>query len=83
MPADAKNPEELTVQVQVKLGPKGEVEDARLTNRAGIYASDNSYLKVAAERALRAVSKCAPYDFLPEEKYSAWKDMKLNFRPPV
>lgn len=81
MSVDAKNPEDLVVQVRVKLSVDGQVQDAKLTDRAGIYASGDPYLKVAAERALRAVSKCAPYDFLPADKYDTWKDLTLNFRP--
>ena len=81
MSVDAKNPQDLVVQVRVKLSADGQVKDVKLTDRAGIYASGDPYLKVAAERALRAVSKCAPYDFLPADKYSTWKDLTLNFRP--
>jgi len=81
MSVDAKNPQDLVVQVRVKLAVDGRVRDVKLTDRAGIYASGDPYLKVAAERALRAVSKCAPYDFLPADKYSTWKDLTLNFRP--
>lgn len=81
--ADAKNPEELVVRVRVRLNQDGSVRDANLLDKVQINTSPNPYLKVAAERALRAVSKCAPYDFLPADKYSTWKDMELNFRPEV
>jgi hypothetical protein len=33
----------------------------------------------AAQSAVRAVLACQPYDFLPIEKYDAWKDVILNF----
>lgn len=81
MPADAPDPEKLAVRVRVSLTPEGDVKSAELMDRVKIAASSNNYLKVAAQRAVRAVSKCAPYDFLPADKYSAWKDMELNFRP--
>lgn len=80
---DAKDPEDLIVRVRVQLDQNGYVKSATLLDKARINSSANTYLKIAAERALRAVSKCAPYDFLPVEKYSAWKDMELSFRPDV
>ncbi len=81
--ADAVNPEELHVRVRVLLNENGTVKDASLLDKVRINTSRNEYLKIAAQRALRAVSKCAPYDFLPAEKYGVWKDMELSFRPDV
>jgi len=83
MPADAPDPEKLAVRVKVALLPDGTVQSAELLDRVKIAASSNGYLKVAAQRAVRAVSKCAPYDFLPVDKYNTWKRLELNFRPPV
>ena len=81
--ADAKNPEELIVRVRVQLNENGTVKNASLLDKVRINTSRNEYLEIAAQRALRAVSKCAPYDFLPAEKYGVWKDMELSFRPDV
>ena len=81
VPLDAKNPEELGVRVRVKLRQDGAVADVKLLDQARISASSNPFLKTAAQRAVSAVSKCAPYDFLPPEKYSKWQDMTLNFVP--
>ena len=83
IPLDAKNPEELGVRVRVKLRPDGGVSEVRLLDQARIAASPNPFLKTAAQRAVSAVSKCAPYDFLPPEKYSKWQDMTLNFVPEI
>lgn len=78
---DAKDSETLSIRVRVQLFPDGSVKKVDLLDQAKIAASSSSYLQIAAERALRAVSKCAPYDFLPQEKYGTWKDMELTFQP--
>lgn len=78
---DAKNPQNLSIRVRVHLYKDGRVETADLVEAQRIYNSGDGYLQLAAERALRAVFKCAPYDFLPSDKYESWKDMELNFQP--
>lgn len=85
MPADAKNPEKLVVRLSVKILPDGYVQDVKVIDRARQRRNDpgNPFWDVAEQRAVRAVSQCGPYDFLPAEKYSQWKDMTLNFRPEV
>jgi hypothetical protein len=37
--------------------------------------------QVAAESALRAVRKCAPYNFLPPARYEYWNDVIVDFDP--
>lgn len=81
IPLDAKDPESLIIPVNVKLFPDGHVNEVKLQNPTRVASSSNPYLKIAADRALQAVEKCAPYDFLPAEKYAAWKEMTLTFRP--
>ena len=85
MPADAKNPERLIVRLSVKLLPDGYVQDVRIIDKARQRRNDpgNPFWDVAEQRAVRAVSQCGPYDFLPSEKYTHWKNMTLNFRPDV
>lgn len=83
IPLDAENPEELVVRVRVKLTRGGDVEQVSLIDQGAINRSRNPYMKVAARRALSAVSKCAPYDFLPQEKYDRWQDMNLRFKPEL
>ena len=79
IPAAAPNPEELVVPVNVSLFPDGYVNQVKL----GSFREINHFHKLAADEAIRAVNKCQPYDFLPAEKYSQWREMKLNFRPDV
>ena len=85
MPADAKNPEKLIVRLSVKMLPDGYVQDVKIIDKARQRRNDpgNPFWDVAEQRAVRAVAQCGPYDFLPAEKYSQWKDMTLNFRPEV
>lgn len=85
MPADALNPEKLIVRLSVKILPDGYVQDVKIIDKARQRRADpnNPFWDVAEQRAVRAVSQCGPYDFLPVEKYSQWKDMTLNFRPEV
>ena len=42
--------------------------------------SGSTAQRVAAEAAVRAVRRCAPYS-LPAEKYDTWKDVTFNFDP--
>ncbi len=79
IPAAAPNPAELIVPVKVSLFPDGYVNQVKLGN----FREINHFHKLAADEAIRAVNKCQPYDFLPAEKYSQWREMTLNFRPDV
>ena len=81
IPADALNPESLIIPVEVKLHRDGHVASVQLKNPAVIHGSSNLFMPIAADNALRAVSKCAPYDFLPANRYDNWKQMTLTFRP--
>jgi outer membrane biosynthesis protein TonB len=85
MPADAQNPEKLVVSLDVKLLPGGFVDDVRVKDRTKSRMRDpgNPFWDVAEQRALRAVSQCAPYDFLPDEKYANWRSLTLNFAPQL
>lgn len=83
IPLDAKNPEKLVVRVEVALRSDGHVQSVDLLDKAWIARSSDPYLQVAAQRAVNAVTKCAPYDFLPVEKYDRWKNMTLRFKPEL
>jgi colicin import membrane protein len=70
------DPSEVRVVLMITLNPDGSVaaEPQVLQQPAGRYA------QTAAESALRAVRRCAPYD-LPVEKYESWKQVKVTFDP--
>ena len=56
-------------------------EDGTLIGYPSIANSGGSaFFQAAADSAVRAVYQCQPYT-LPVEKYSAWRDMILNFDP--
>lgn len=74
---DVVNPEKFVVQFRVRLFPDGYVQSVDLIRETGA----GSYAAIARQRAAAAIRKCEPYDFLPADKYSDWKDMTLSFRP--
>lgn len=41
----------------------------------------NSTSDIAADSALRAIRRCGPYDMLSPKKYSAWREIVINFDP--
>lgn len=82
VPAGAKGAAGLKVTVQVRLGPDGELIGApKVTERSRMTMPGQEFFRTAAESALRAVRKCAPYDFLPKDKYDLWRDMEVIFDP--
>ncbi len=85
MPADAKDLENLVVRLQVDMLPGGFVKDVRVIDRASSRRASpgNPFWDVAEMRAVQAVTKCAPYDFLPPNKFDQWESLILNFRPKL
>lgn len=85
MPVDAVNPENLIVKLEVEMLPGGFVQNVQVINRSEQRQLDpgNTFWDVAEQRAVRAVSQCAPYSFLPVKKYNQWKKITLNFRPEL
>jgi hypothetical protein len=82
-PVDATDLEKLVVRLQVDMLPGGFIKDVRVIDRAASRraAPGNPFWDVAEMRAVQAVTKCAPYDFLPQEKFDQWQSLILNFRP--
>jgi hypothetical protein len=70
------DPAEVRVVLMLSLNPDGTMssEPQVLQQPAGRYA------QTAAESALRAVRRCAPYA-LPPDKYESWKQVKVTFDP--
>ena len=78
----APEPEKLLVTLEFELNRDGTIISApRVANSLEINLSGNRFWKVAEREAIAAVVKCAPYDFLPQDQYDTWKDMRLNFDP--
>lgn len=84
-PVDATDLEKLIVRLRVDMMPGGFVKDVRVIDRAASRRASpgNPFWDVAEMRAVQAVTKCAPYDFLPQEKFDQWQSLILNFRPKL
>ncbi len=83
-PDGAPNPEKLVVEVNIRLNRDGTLaQNPKVLNSTKINLSGNRFWKVAEQKALRAVVQCAPYDFLPQDRYDRWSDMTFNFAPQV
>ena len=76
--ADAPADMDLAVVVRVRLERDGSLaEPPRLVDAARVMNSPNPFLRVAGERALRAVIECAPYE-LPAQNYAEWRLLEVN-----
>jgi outer membrane biosynthesis protein TonB len=76
--ADAPVNMDLAVVVRVRLERNGDLaEPPRLVDEGRVLNSPNPFLRVAGERALRAVIDCAPYE-LPAQNYAEWRLLEVN-----
>jgi outer membrane biosynthesis protein TonB len=76
-PAGAKDPQEMTLEVEIKLKP-----DGTLLGPPMVLTSGNSPLFMAArDSAVRAVFRGQPYNMLRPEHYEQWKDVVIVFDP--
>lgn len=81
-PTGAANPEELVVELKIWLNEDGSLLRAPKITRSGTSTfGKNSFTMAAEEAARRAVVMCAPYDFLPSDKYDRWKEVTITFDP--
>lgn len=76
---DLPNPETLNVRLQVSLTDDGSVSGIRLLEPAR-EPLGRSPMRVAIERARRAVQKCAPYQ-LPRQDYALWQTITVSLGP--
>lgn len=82
VPVGAPHPEQLIVQVRVFLAPDGHLaQPPQLTPDSRAAAASSTYMRAAADAALRAISVCEPYHGLPAEKYDAWREIVMTFDP--
>ncbi len=77
VPAGVRDAEGLRVRIRFQMSPDGLVTGGPEVLNAMAHPAFDA----AARSAVRAVLACQPYDFLPPEKYEAWKDIILNFDP--
>lgn len=70
------DPSELRVRVKIFLNPDGSLSQPPQVLEVG----STEFARSAAESAVRAVRRCAPYD-LPAEKYDSWNEINVTFDP--
>ena len=76
-PAGLAEARDLVVVVRIRFNSDGSLSaDPTLSNNLS-----HPTFHVAAESALRAVRRCAPYSFMPVAKYEVWKDVEVTFDP--
>ena len=81
-PAGAKGAAGLRVVVHVRLSPDGKlIGPPKVLDSGRMNLAGQEFFRTAAESALRAVRKCAPFDFLPKAQYDLWRDMEIIFDP--
>jgi colicin import membrane protein len=77
IPAGAQDPQELVVQIRIKLRP-----DGTLAAPPMVLTSGRSPLFVAArDSAIRALFRGQPFNMLRPETYELWKDIEITFDP--
>ena len=77
IPAGVDDAELLKVSVRFRLDRSGELEARPEVIKGGASSGPG---RTAAESAVRAVAKCAPFN-LPAEKYETWAEVVVNFDP--
>ena len=77
IPAGVRDAENLQVRVRFQLGPGGEVTGGPVV----LNSMNHPAFPAAAQSAVRAVLACAPYAFLPPDRYDLWRDVILTFDP--
>lgn len=77
---DLPNPETLNVRLEVSLDENGNVKDRIRLLEPAREPLGRSPMRVAIERAHRAVQKCAPYQ-LPRQDYALWQSITVNLGP--
>jgi colicin import membrane protein len=77
VPIGVREARDLMVEVQFELNPDGSLKgEPKVVNKMTHPA-----FQMAAEYAVRAVIKGAPYTFLSRAKYDVWKDLVVSFDP--
>ncbi|MEM9278374.1 MAG: hypothetical protein AAGA76_07355 [Pseudomonadota bacterium] len=71
--------DDLRVTVEIRLNPDGSIIPGSLAaaGRGGTANERARYTRDVTRYTLR----CAPYDFLPKDKYETWKEISVTFHP--
>lgn len=79
VPAGAEGVNEIVVPIRVEFNIDGTLAAAPVA----VSVPPGIVGQVVADAALRAVRRCAPYPFLPPEKFDTWRVVNINFSPQV
>jgi colicin import membrane protein len=77
VPVGVQNARDLVVTVRIQFKKDGSLAADPLV----LNHSATPLFQVAAEAATRGIRKCAPFSFMPQAKYEAWKEVEVNFDP--
>ena len=80
VPAGAANAQSLVVRIKVFLRPDGSLAQPPQLIDSSRLQSGDSYFRAAADSAMRAIRRCAPFR-MPADKYQSWREIDLNFDP--
>ena len=69
---------DLLVRIKLRLKPDGTILRSEILDHARMNKPGQSFYKVLAESALRAIRICQPLR-VPPTGYDKWKDLQLNF----
>ncbi|SON57143.1 hypothetical protein HDIA_3602 [Hartmannibacter diazotrophicus] len=78
VPPVGANTDGIRVPIRMTLNPDGSLNGPP----EALEIPGGPYGQVVAEAALRAIRRCAPYDFMPPEKFDQWSVVNINFTPP-
>ena len=79
--AGAKYADDLVVYIDIFLRPDGTFARApEILDRDRMFEGGQEFFKTAAEAAVRAVMRCAPFEF-PLEQYEEWNKIEAEFDP--
>ena len=69
---------ELQIKIVIHLNPDGSIKRIPVIDTQGGTVQEKKRFGAAM---LRAVKRCAPYDFLPKDKYETWAEVVPTFHP--
>lgn len=70
--------ENLQIKIVIKLAQDGSIKSIPVVDTIGGTSAEQRRYGPAM---LRAVKRCAPYDFLPKDKYNTWAEIVPTFYP--
>lgn len=69
----------ITVKVRFNLRKDKSVDGLPIVLSGG----GDTLTNATAQSAVSAVMQCAPYDFLPDDRYDMWQEITVNFTPDM